>query len=128
MEAAVKALVRVSVVPLMAPELVRPVAVITPDCRLDRTAAPPVKAPALESEAVRRRPVTLAEFMTSAPVTVAVLETSLPITMVVAYGPSLTTPLMLPVPASKTRSPPAELPWPLACAMRYVVRALKPLE
>ena len=58
--------------------------------------------------AARSRPVTLALFMTSAPTTDAVLVTSFRMTTDVADGPTRTTPVVLPVPASRTRSPPTD--------------------
>lgn len=109
-EALVKALDSDIVVPTMAPWLVTPALVMTPDCRLDKDAAPPVSAPELENEATFIKPLTLPEFMTNAPITVVVFVASLPMTIVLADGPSRTTPLMLPVPPSRTRSPPLELP------------------
>lgn len=59
------------------------------------------------NEAARSRPVTLAEFITSAPSTVDVFVASTPMMTALEDGPTRTTPLDKPVPASKIRSPPA---------------------
>lgn len=68
-----------------------------------------VATPLADSEAVRRSPVTLAEFITSAPATEVVRLASVPSTIVEADGPKRSTPEVEPVPASRTKSPPTEL-------------------
>lgn len=65
-----------------------------------------VIAPEADIEAERIKPVTLAELATTAPTMVAVFVTSFRITTLEAAGPTRTTPLELPVPASRTKSPP----------------------
>ena len=71
-----------------------------------------VIAPPEDTLAALSKPVTLAELAIRWPRTVTVFVASAARTTELDCVPIRTTPLRLPVPASKTKSPPAEPLWP----------------
>jgi hypothetical protein len=93
------------------PEAVRKLADNGPTAAETAVTAPAEIDPLTVAEDAWTRPVTDSEFATKPPAAVAVRPELASITDS-AFGPTRTTPLLPPVPASNTRSPPAEPLWP----------------
>ena len=79
---------------------------IKPVFKLVADKEPVVTAPETDAVAARSRPVTLTAFATKPPKTVDVDDADAPITTVSEVGPTRTVPVLKPVPASSTKSPP----------------------
>ena len=88
--------------------------VIAPNCAMDAVTAVAVNVPEADKSVLRSRPVTEAVLATRPPRTVTVRVGDEPMTTAAEAAPSRTVPADKPVPASRTRSPPALPESPLA--------------